>query len=49
MVSRIAYLRYVQGYGNESAESLVQTLTKLWAGALGISARPTAPLATPRR
>jgi hypothetical protein len=43
MVSRIAYLRYVQGYGNESAESLVQTLTKLWAGALGIGARPTAP------
>jgi AcrR family transcriptional regulator len=49
MVSRIAYLRYVQGYGNESAEALVQTLTRLWAGALGIGARPTAPLATPRR
>jgi AcrR family transcriptional regulator len=37
MVSRVAYLRYVQGYGNESAETLVRTLTKLWAGALGIT------------
>jgi hypothetical protein len=36
MVSRIAYLRYVQGYGNESADTLVRTLTALWAGALGI-------------
>jgi AcrR family transcriptional regulator len=37
MVSRVAYLRYVQGYGSESAESLVQTLSTLWAGALGIT------------
>jgi AcrR family transcriptional regulator len=37
MVSRVAYLRYVQGYGNESSETLVRTLTKLWAGALGIT------------
>ncbi len=37
MVSRVAYLRYVQGYGNESAEALVRTLTRLWVGALGIS------------
>lgn len=36
MVSRTAYLRYVQGFGNESLESLVQTLTQLWVGALGI-------------
>lgn len=36
MVSRVAYLRYVQGYGNESAETLVRTLTELWVGALGI-------------
>jgi AcrR family transcriptional regulator len=36
MVSRVAYLRYVQGYGNESADTLVRTLTALWAGALGI-------------
>jgi hypothetical protein len=38
MVSRVAYLRYVQGYGNESGETLVRTLTALWAGALGITA-----------
>lgn len=37
MVSRVAYLRYVQGYGNESTETLVRTLTALWAGALGIT------------
>jgi hypothetical protein len=37
MVSRVAYLRYVQGYGNESAETLVRTLTELWVGALGIT------------
>jgi AcrR family transcriptional regulator len=37
MVSRTAYLRYVQGYGNESNETLVRTLTALWAGALGIT------------
>ena len=36
MVSRIAYLRYVQGFGNESAETLVTVLTRLWVGALGI-------------
>lgn len=36
MVSRMAYLRYVQGFGNDSAESLVKTLTRLWVGALGI-------------
>jgi AcrR family transcriptional regulator len=36
MVSRVAYLRYVQGYGNESSETLVRTLSALWAGALGI-------------
>ena len=36
MVSRVAYLRYVQGYGNESSEALVRTLSALWAGALGI-------------
>jgi AcrR family transcriptional regulator len=36
MVSRIAYLRYVQGVGTESSEALVTTLTRLWVGALGI-------------
>jgi AcrR family transcriptional regulator len=36
MVSRTAYLRYVQGLGTDSLESLVQTLTELWVGALGI-------------
>ncbi|MBV9467067.1 MAG: TetR/AcrR family transcriptional regulator [Solirubrobacterales bacterium] len=36
MVSRMAYLRYVQGFGTASAESLAQTLTRLWVNALGI-------------
>jgi AcrR family transcriptional regulator len=36
MVSRIAYLRYVQGFGSESPEALVRMLTRLWAGALGM-------------
>ena len=39
MVSRVAYLRYVQGYGNESTETLVRTLTSLWVGALGITTK----------
>jgi AcrR family transcriptional regulator len=39
MVSRMAYLRYVQGFGSASAESLAQTLTRLWVNALGIPAR----------
>jgi AcrR family transcriptional regulator len=39
MVSRMAYLRYVQGFGNASAEKLVETLTALWAGGLGIKRR----------
>ncbi len=39
MVSRTAYLRYVEGVGNDSLESLVQTLTRLWVGALGIPRR----------
>jgi AcrR family transcriptional regulator len=36
MVSRMAYLRYVQHFGTASTESLVQTLTRLWANALGL-------------
>jgi AcrR family transcriptional regulator len=36
MVSRIAYLRYVQGFGGESVETLASMLTRLWVGALGI-------------
>ena len=39
MVSRMAYLRYVQGFGNASQESLTKTLTRLWVGALGIPRR----------
>lgn len=38
MVSRMAYLTFVQGH-NTSLESLVQTLTRLWANALGIPPR----------
>jgi AcrR family transcriptional regulator len=41
MVSRTAYLRYVEGIGKDSLETVVQTLTRLWAGALGIG--PTHP------
>jgi hypothetical protein len=37
MVSRTAYLRYVLGFGNGSAEALSDTLTRLWAGALGMN------------
>jgi AcrR family transcriptional regulator len=36
MVSRSAYMRYVEGVGQDSAETIVKTLTRLWAGALGI-------------
>jgi len=36
MVSRMAYVRYVQGAGSASLESLVQILTRLWTNALGI-------------
>jgi AcrR family transcriptional regulator len=36
MVGRMAYLRYVQGFGHASQAALVQTLTRLWANALGI-------------
>ncbi len=36
MVSRMAYARYVQGNGSASIEALTQTLTRLWANALGI-------------
>ncbi len=36
MVSRMAYLRYVEGFGNDSADDLATTLTRLWTGALGI-------------
>jgi hypothetical protein len=39
MVSRTAYVRYVEGIGSASAETLTKTLTRLWAGALGITAR----------
>ncbi len=41
MVSRMAYNRYVQGLGTASLDALCQTLTRLWAGALGITARTT--------
>jgi AcrR family transcriptional regulator len=36
MVSRMAYLRYVQHFGAASVEALVQTVTRLWVNALGI-------------
>ena len=37
MVSRMAYVRFVQGYGSASTDVLVQTVTRLWANALGIT------------
>jgi AcrR family transcriptional regulator len=39
MVSRVAYQRYVQGFGHASPEALTSTLTRLWANALGITPR----------
>jgi AcrR family transcriptional regulator len=39
MVSRMAYFRYVQGFGNASSDSLVKTLTRMWVNALGIRRR----------
>jgi AcrR family transcriptional regulator len=48
MVSRMAYNRYVQGLGNGSLDALSNTLTRLWAGALGI-ARRADPHPTPTR
>jgi AcrR family transcriptional regulator len=37
MVSRMAYSKYVLGFGSASTEALVRTLTRLWANALGIT------------
>ncbi len=37
MVSRMAYLRYVLGFGNASPDALARTLTRLWVNALGIT------------
>jgi AcrR family transcriptional regulator len=45
MVSRMAYLRYVHGFGSGSTETLAQTLTQLWVNALRI---PTTPGDDPR-
>lgn len=39
MVSRMAYFRYVLGLGHASQSALVETLTRLWIGALGIPRR----------
>jgi AcrR family transcriptional regulator len=36
MVGRVAYFRYVHRFNNASVDSLAKTLTRLWAGALGI-------------
>jgi len=36
MVSRMAYSKYVLGFGSASNEGLVRTLTRLWTNALGI-------------
>ncbi len=43
MVGRMAYFRYVHRFNNASVDSLAETLTRLWAGALGI------PIARDRR
>jgi len=40
MVSRMAYLRYVQRFSDASSEALVQTLTRVWANALGMRRSP---------
>jgi AcrR family transcriptional regulator len=36
MVGRVAYFRYVHRFNNASIDSLTQTITRLWAGALGL-------------
>jgi AcrR family transcriptional regulator len=41
MVSRMAYLRYVQGHDNATMDALVHTLTRLWTNALGITSHRT--------
>ncbi len=41
MVSRMAYLRYVLGFGTASSETLARTLTRLWVNALGIDKEMT--------
>jgi AcrR family transcriptional regulator len=54
MVGRVAYYRYVHRFNPASIESLTQTLTALWAGALGLTARrpaephPSKPRRPPR-
>lgn len=48
MVGRMAYFRYVQGLGNASVESLAKTLTRLWAGALGIPLTRKFPAVVPQ-
>jgi len=40
MVGRVAYFRYVHRFNNASVDSLAKTLTRLWAGALGIPIAP---------
>jgi AcrR family transcriptional regulator len=42
MVSRMAYFRYVQGFGTATPEALANTLTRLWVNALGIEAAKSA-------
>jgi AcrR family transcriptional regulator len=37
MVSRTAYLRYVERTSRDSEQTIVRTLTRLWAGALGLT------------
>jgi AcrR family transcriptional regulator len=46
MVSRMAYLRYVQGFGSGSTAALGRTVTRLWVNALRIDLTPAQP---PRR
>jgi AcrR family transcriptional regulator len=48
MVGRMAYFRYVQGLGNASVDSLARTLTRLWAGALGIPVARNGHAARPK-
>jgi len=36
----MAYLRYVQRFSDASSEALVQTLTRVWANALGMRRSP---------
>jgi AcrR family transcriptional regulator len=47
MVGRVAYFRYVHRFNNASVDALTKTLTRLWAGALGVPLAPAGGTGVP--